>query len=536
MKQSTSYDYDTLVIGGGITGACILWDATLRGISTLLVEKNDFASGTSQATSKLIHGGLRYLKNFELSLVRESLRERRNLAKISPHALRTLGFVVPLYSNAESLLLLAGMEMYDKLSYDRNSEISADLKIPKYRHWNKEETIYHFPQIPRDHLKGSFIYYDYANVNPERHTTEFIFSAMAKGAKAKNYTKAERIEILPGSSGYRVELIDQLTKIRKTIQVKTIVNASGPWADLIESKLGVTTETHLVRSKGIHVVVRKIASDDCLVLKKRDLSHLFIIPWRGKTILGTTDTVFNDHPDHFHVTKSDIQNLLDEVNHAYGYTHLTMDDVDFYYGGMRPLVEDPTEKSNTYNASRKSEVLDYAEMGFPGFYSALGGKYTTSRAIAEKVVDQLSAYLPGNYSECTTELTPLQGGEFSDFSTLCRDLRKRFPKLPGIKLETIAQRYGSQSYEILSHPISSEIFYLEGGERLYPEEIISISKNESIQFASDFFFRRSGAGVPGKPNSETISGILKILSKIKKWSPARLKKEKDSILNRYNIL
>lgn len=538
MKQNSksSFDYDTLVIGGGITGACVLWDSSLRGIKTLLVEKNDFASGTSQATSKLIHGGLRYLKNFEIGLVRESLRERRTLAQISPHAMKTLGFVVPLYSTLESLMLRAGMEMYDKLSWDRNHEINEDVFIPKYSQWNYEQTVHQFPKIPRDKLRGAFLYYDYANVNPERHTTEFIFSALANGAKARNYTQAGKIEILPGKVGYKVELIDQLTQKISNIQVRTIVNASGPWADIIETQLGVTSEKHLVRSKGIHVVVRKLSTEDCVVLKKRDKSHLFVIPWRGKTIIGTTDTVYEEHPDKFRVTKLEIQNLLDEVNHTFGYTKLNLQDVDFYYGGMRPLIEDPTEKSSTYNASRKSEVLDYAEHGFPGFYSALGGKYTTSRAVAELVVDQIAAYLPGNFSICKTSHEPLLGGKYSDQASLCKDLQKKFPKISGEKIEVLAQRYGSYAFVILQEAVNNETYFtLSGGEKFYPEEVLAIAKKEAIQSASDFFFRRSGVGVPGLPEPKSLDGMLSLIAKVKKWSQARLRQERTQILNRYKI-
>ena len=158
--------YDVIIIGGGITGACILWDATLRGMKTLLVDKNDYASGTSQATSKLIHGGLRYLKNFEIGLVRESLRERRNLARISPHALYTMGFQIPLYDFKNQLMMKVGMVLYNQLSFDRNKMIHLDNLIPEYRFHNREETIHEIPEIPRENLKGSYLYYDYANLNP----------------------------------------------------------------------------------------------------------------------------------------------------------------------------------------------------------------------------------------------------------------------------------------------------------------------------------------------------------------------------------
>lgn len=544
------YNYDTIIIGGGITGACVVWDATLRGAKCLLVEKNDFSSGTSQATSKLIHGGLRYLKNMEVGLVRESLRERRTLAKISPHAVETLGFAIPNYSKMESLVLRAGMEMYDRLSWDRNDDISLDKLIPRYSHWSRKRAIHEMPRVPRKNLNGAFLYYDYANTNPERHTTEFIFSAKKLGAKVCNYTEVTGIESLPSSQGYKVRLLDKITGKTEEIFVRSVVNAGGPWADLIESQVGIRSEKHIVRSKGIHIVTRKIAADHCIVLKKRDGSHLFIIPWRGKTIIGTTDSVYEGHPDDFKVTREDILDLLDEINNTYGYTNLTEQDVDFYYGGMRPLVEDPGEESSSYNASRKSEVMDHGEDGYPGFFSAMGGKYTTSRAVAENLTDKLVAYLPGKFAPCTTETTPLLSGEYSDLHSVCQMLSKKFPNIRGEKLEILASRYGSLTESVLKTGNLStakkgkktdllktqEIYFeLSGGERIYEEEIRYISREESIVYATDFFFRRSGAGTTGCPPIHSLDGILKIIGDELKWPPSRVKKERELVLSRYTF-
>ncbi|MCB1157918.1 MAG: glycerol-3-phosphate dehydrogenase/oxidase, partial [Leptospiraceae bacterium] len=309
--------YDVLIIGGGITGANILWDSTLRGLKGLLVEKSDYASGTSQATSKLIHGGLRYLKNFELGLVRESLRERRILAKISPHAVETLGFFIPIYDMKTKFMLGAGMLMYDKLSYDKNKDISTDRLIPKYRSYSREEAIYEAPEISRARLRGAYLYYDYTNINPERHTTEFIFSAREQGAVARNYTQVIKIARLE-TGNFLVDLKDVLSGELISVESRTLVNSAGPWADYIEDMAGIKMDAKLVRSKGIHIVTRKISGNKCIVLQKRDGSHLFVIPWRNKTLIGTTDTSFNEEPDAMRVTKKEILDLIDEVNYSFG--------------------------------------------------------------------------------------------------------------------------------------------------------------------------------------------------------------------------
>ncbi|EPG75914.1 FAD dependent oxidoreductase [Leptospira fainei serovar Hurstbridge str. BUT 6] len=532
--ELSSHVYDTLIIGGGITGATLLWDATLRGLRALLVEKNDFASGTSQATSKLIHGGLRYLKNAEFALVRESLRERRILAKISPHAVKTLGFLVPVYSLAEKLVLAAGMRMYDAFSFDRNREISPDRWIPKFRFLSKEETLIESPSLPKEGLKGAYLYYDYQNINPERHTCEFIFSAQRNGGEAYNYT--ELVALSKQQEAYQAILLDKRSGKKLPVFAKTVVNAAGPWADFIESLAGVGMDKVLVRSKGIHIVTRAISGSKALVLKKKDKTHMFVLPWRGKTIIGTTDTVYQDSPDKFKVTKDDIRGLLEEINYAYGYTELKETDVDFFYGGMRPLVEDPGETSDTYNASRKTEIIHHRDQGFPGFFTALGGKYTTSRGLAEKITDQLCDYLPGTYLPCETNFVPLISGEFSDLASLIHGLANKFPKISGEVLETVANRYGSVSYEILQNAKPGEPFaVLANGEKLYISEIRYIAKGESIRKASDFFFHRSGAGVPGLPSAENLEFIIDELGKSLGWSQAQKKSEKAGVVGRFQV-
>ncbi|EMO15108.1 FAD dependent oxidoreductase [Leptospira santarosai str. CBC523] len=535
IRSAGSFVYDLLVIGGGITGAHVLWDSTLRGMKSILLEKNDYASGTSQATSKMIHGGLRYLKNFELGLVRESLRERATFARITPQAIQTMGFVVPIYSNIERFVLKAGMEMYNALSYDRNSNISKDRLIPKYGFLSKEQTVMESPTIKRDQLKGSYLYYDYLNINPERHTCEFIFSATERGAEAKNYTEVTSVTRRTDSL-YTVVAKDKISGKEISFQTKSVVNATGPWADLVESLAGVEIDKHLVRSKGIHIVTRKICGDKTLVTKKKDGTHLFIIPWRNKTIIGTTDTEYVDSPDRFRVTKKDIEELLSEINDSFGYTDLTLNDVDFYYGGLRPLVEDRGEVKSTYNTSRKTEILDHKESGFPGFFTAMGGKYTTSRSVGEAVVDKVADYLPGNFRACETSETPPSTGNCSDLLSLTKELGKKFPKLNGKSIETIAFRYGLQAYQILEKNFSKEEFYtLQNGEKFFESEVRFIANREDIRFATDFFFRRSGVGVPGLPEEKETTKLVRSLAKYLGWNQNRISKEIKAVKERYRI-
>lgn len=524
-------EYDIIIIGGGITGANALWDATLRGYNCLLIEKNDYASGTSQATSKLIHGGLRYLKNLEFGLVRESLAERKYLAKITPHAVRPMGFIISIRSLFDRIKLFLGMELYNLLSFDRNKDLDFDNTLPKYRWNSKLETIYKIPGILRNKLLGSFQYYDYANINPERHTSEFIFSAKEKGAQAFNYVSLTALK-KQNAGGYTVGITDSLTGKNYLLSAKVVINSAGPWADYIESMLGVSTLKKIVRSKGIHAVIRNIVGNETVILEKKDGSHLFVIPWRGKTIVGTTDTVYDKHPDHFFVTQSELISLLDEVNFSFGFAKIKLEDIVYFYGGLRPLVEDVDSTEGTYSASRKSEILHYEEYGYPGFFSALGGKYTTSRAVAETLLNAIDLYFGKKDSKSITKFTPLLAGRYENKLELVQNLEVKFPKVAGFKLETLVNRYGSLTYKILSIK-GKEEYRIPNGEIYFEEEVDYILQNEDIYHLTDFYFRRSGFGTVGKPE---LSEFKKLNSKIAKtfgWTSVRLKEEEKLVLQKY---
>lgn len=525
---------DVIIIGGGITGATILWDATLRGLNCILFEKNDYASGTTQATSKLIHGGLRYLKNMEFSMVRESLLERRILANISPHSVRPMGFLLPVYNYFKDRVVFGtGLTLYDILSYDRNKGIMEDLQVPSHRFLNVNETVLTEPNLLRDKLKGALLYYDYANINPERHTTEFILSAKKQGANAFNY--AEVSSITKAEEGYNVKVKDKITNESIEVQAKVVVNSTGPWSDQIEEMLISKKKQNIVRSKGIHIITRKIVNEKSVALIKPDKTHMFIIPWRNKTIIGTTDTIFKDEPDKLKITKDDILKLIESTNQLYHSGKLTLQDVDFFYGGLRPLVGDSNEDS-TYNLSRKNEILQHTEEGLPGFFTALGGKYTTSRGLSEKLVDEIVKVVPGNFKSCQTTSKTIQGGNFSNPVSLEQEMQKKFPDIRGEKIQILCRRYGTIAENILALSEKKyKIKELQLSEKYYPEEIEYICQNEDIFYLSDLYFRRSGIGTMGLPEESVNQNIAKIAASILDWKEDRIKEEIESVKERYTI-
>jgi glycerol-3-phosphate dehydrogenase len=407
--------------------------------------------------------------------------------------------------------------------------------IPPHEFLNRERTISEDPNIPRANLMGSLLYYDYANINPERHTCDFIFSAKRRGGNSFNYVSVTNIE--KNNEIFHITVVDSLTNRSMIIKSKTVVNSAGPWADSIDKIALKGNETHILRSKGIHIVTRNISQKHCSVRITKNKKHLFVIPWRGKTIIGTTDVSFNDNPDMFNVTRQDIQNLISEINEYLNFK-IEDSDVDYYYGGMRPLVDDSTEsKGSTYNLSRKTEITDHKDIGFSGYFTALGGKYTTSRNLAEKVVDKVCEVI-GKGLTCSTNTTPLYSGNFSDLPTLIRDLKNRHSKLSDKKAYNLCSRYGSLAYEIAelgrdnSKNLSKPILNSQS-EEYYPEEIDYISRLEDVVHLSDFYFRRSGIGNIGKPSSEMFRSINSIVGA--SFKREINKGETNDILQRYEF-
>ncbi len=536
--------YDLIIIGGGITGATILWDATLRGMKAVLVERNDYASGTTQATSKLIHGGLRYLKNGEFGLVRESLRERRTLARIAPHALRPEGFLFPFYSGKSPgrMVMNTGLFLYDLLSFDRNRGIAEDLHLPPSRRLSRMEALAEEPGLLHEGLTGASVYYDYANVNPERLCAEFIFSSRQRGAAARNYTEATGI-VQPTPDGYRVQVRDRRNGEKAVLSGQAVINAGGPWADHIEGLLSGTTGHKIVRSRGIHAVTRRIVHDRTVVLMRPDKTHLFIIPWRERSIIGTTDVLFDDHPDKLKIARVEVENLLTTVNALYG-SHVSMDDVHYTYAGLRPLVEESTTTS-TYNTSRKCEIYHHADKGHRGFFTVLGGKYTTSRALAENVVNRAAEVIGGKWKSCETETTPLDGGVFADRHTLEAEIQRRYPSAQPEKIDTLVARYGSRAWEILARgedlksapekKSSARVLVSENGEKYYTEEIDAIVEREDVTSLADLVFRRSGIGTPGEADSVTTEFLAGRVAAALGWNREEKRRAVEEVRSRYGF-
>ena len=526
---------DLIVVGGGISGAAILYDAALRGLRAVLIEKNDYASGTSQATSKLIHGGLRYLKNGELGLVRESLVERRRLAQIAPHAVRPARFLYPAYEHNPTgrFLIHTALSIYGTLSLDRNRGLMDERRLPGYEFVSTEQALRLEPALSPVGMHGAFLYSDYLNLNPERLCCEFIFAAKERGAHAYNYAEVTGVV---GGSGKRpvhtVQVLDRTSGETVHLNAPAIVNATGPWADYFP---GMQSSRRLVRSKGIHVITRAINKDYPIALHRPDGTHVFVIPWRGRSILGTTDTRFEEHPDALQITRAEVLRVLEDINTLVPSARLTQKDVQFFYGGIRPLTDEGGDVENTYSASRKTSIHHHKGDGLSGIWTVLGGKYTTSRGLAEEVLDEVAAYVPGKFGACATARETLPGGSFDSPAALLQDLQREFPEASEEQRSTLAARYGALSRRILSRKDGGSVVRLVTGEAYFGGEIDYLIENEDIQHLSDLYFRRSGLGTVGAPSEAITQAIGSRAARALGWNRRALPREVQSVRQRYRL-
>jgi len=527
-KFNSEVEYDIIVIGGGITGAAVAYDAASRGLSVALVEKDDFGSKTSSATSKLIHGGLRYLQNFELSLVRESLKERRILENIAPNFVYPLGNMI-IFNNpaqkSKKYLLRIGMILYDILSFDKKFTWDKSKKLPSHKNFSRKQTVQNEPLLDNKNLSGSVVYYDCASIFPERLTLAFIKSAAAKGADIANYMEVTGFRI-NNNKIEGVNLIDKINNRTASIKGKLTINCAGPWADKILSLTGTKKHTEVLRrSEGIHIITKRIFNKFLVTSSTPGGRHIFIIPWRGYSLIGTTDKEYIGSPDNWRIKKESVLELIDDVNASFGeHVKISYDDVLYCYGGLRPLVEDQTE--DVYESSRKYEIFDNSIDGFDGLVTVEGGKYTTSRNLAENVMKIACRKLGFSSKKSGTDKDYLYGSEIESIEDFVKFFKTKHPDLPENAIDYLSRIYGTEIENLLavaildkslSEPLTNE------GE--IAAQIVYAIEHEMAFKLSDILFRRTGMGTLGHPGKKVLQRIADIAGDLLRWDNSTKNKE-----------
>ncbi|WP_044204073.1 glycerol-3-phosphate dehydrogenase/oxidase [Flammeovirga sp. OC4] len=525
--------YDAIIIGGGITGASIAYELSLKGASVALLEKSDFGSGTSAATSKLIHGGLRYLKNLEIGLVRESLKERRYLSDIAPNFVRPIPFMLPFYSLKDQLMLKAGMEAYDYLSYDKKNTKLKENALPNYQTLSRRKTIIREKTILEEGLLGSYVYYDCQNAYAERLTLAFIKSAMFHGAEVCNYCKVTDFKVI-NNTVKGIEGIDLIHNKKVQLNGTVIINCAGAWTDSILQLENSPKRTSTpLRSEGIHIVTPSLGNKYAVALVTPKGRHIMLLPWRGHTIIGTTDKPYRGKVEDWKVTQESIDELISEVNTCYGSDILKKEDVTYYYGGLRPLVDQTTE--NTYNQSRKHEILDHSSEGFKNLWTVEGGKYTTSRHLAELLGEKIASLISLNKKPEQTAKQPLFGCGILQIENYKKYLMEEFPKASHQQIDTLVNMYGDEAKEILERHFNSITETLSDEGEVVAQIYYAID-HEMAFTLEDLFLRRTGLGTLHQPSEALIQKISLILKKKLNYSDEQLIQQKENLLNHYQLI
>lgn len=484
--------YDLVIIGGGIVGAGAARDAAMRGLSVCLIEQKDLAFGTSSRSSKLVHGGLRYLEQGELSLVFEAVSERRVLMDIAPHLVQPLGFLFPVYKSSRRgvATINLGMWLYDGLSLFRSPKIHRNLSV--------DEVVKEEPSLKKQDLKGAPLYYD-CSTDDARLTLENALDALQHKATVLTWTRV--VDVLKDGNGRAtgVRVRDALDGIERDIGAKAIINATGPWTDDIRKMTG-QSQSLLRPTKGVHVVLssERLKIQNAVVCFHPDDGRvLFAIPWGEQVYIGTTDTDEPCDPANVHATAEDVRYLLNVGNHYFPESKLTTDDILSTWAGIRPLISQDGSASAS-SVSREHEILVDAS----GMVTIAGGKLTTYRKMSKEVVDKavgvlrLTGALKGSLPDAHTARHPLPGAvgwpEDDDRNRLAKAIQEAGP-VDEATAKLFVNTYGTRGLDVArrmaSDQSAAQPLVLGRSERM--AQVDFAVEKELAKCVSDVMIRRT---------------------------------------------
>ncbi len=499
--------FDLIIIGGGITGAGVARDASLRGLTCLLLEKGDFASGVTSKSTRLIHGGLRYLANFEIDLVAESLRERAILRRQAPYLIHPMPILIPIYQGDPHgrAVISLGIHLYDLLSRDSD--------VPHYFTSNREKTLGFEPRLKQEGLAGSALFYDHQILMPERLVIENVVSARNAGAQLLNYIRAEKIEST--DNGVIVTARDALSGTIHHYRSKVLINAAGPWIDAVRQAGDINRRKIIHPTKGIHIVMPKL-TDQALFVTSRDGRMFFIIPLGAYSLIGTTDTKYEGDLDDVHADEQDVDYLITESKRVLPRLNIKREAILYTYAGIRPLAFSGASESKI---SRKHRIVKEGRSG--KIITIAGGKLTTYRNMAKDVVDAACNAL-GSKAQCVTDRLPLAGSLPMDYDSYIQgavpELSSRHRASPELVRHLIGF-YGSRTGQVLdlmkTDDSLAEAISQESHD-IYAQVIYSV-REEGARTLSDVILRRMHIGMTASRGAAQAEKIAEIAGRELGW-------------------
>lgn len=518
-------ELDILVIGGGIVGAGSALDAVTRGLSVGIVEARDWGSGTSSRSSKLVHGGIRYLEQLNFRLVREALIERGLLLqRLAPHLVKPVRFLYPLSKPVyERFYIGAGMALYDIFSWTGGRPPG----VPHHRHLTKSQVLRAIPSLSKDAVVGGLTYYD-AQVDDARYVSSLVRTASSYGAHAASRVRVEGF-VKVGERVVGVKAHDYQTGEHFEIRAKQVVNATGVWTDDTQAMVGERGQFKVRASKGVHLVVpRDRIHSDMGMIFRTEKSVLFVIPWGRHWLVGTTDTDWDLDKAHPAATAADIDYILEHVNKVMAVP-LTRADVEGVYAGLRPLLAG--ESDQTSKLSREHIVAHTV----PGLVVVAGGKWTTYRVMAEDAIDEAVAALDGRTPASTTMEIPLIGAEGYHAAWNKRGKIAKAFGVHKVRIEHLLNRYGTTTDEILDlirdDPSLAEP--LPGADDYIRAEVVYAASHESALHLEDVLARRTRISIEAWDRGESAAPVAaKLMAGVLGWSDDEAEAEVANYLKR----
>jgi glycerol-3-phosphate dehydrogenase len=534
--------WDVVVVGGGIHGACVAWDAVLRGLTVCLVEQDDFGSATSSNTMKIVHGGLRYLQHGDVRRMRESIRERRTLLRIAPHLVQPLPVLVPTYGHGwrGREALSVALALNDLVGFDRNAGLADAQRVPPGRTMSRAEWRRLVPDLETPDMTGAALFYDAQVYNSERLLLAFLRSAAKAGAVLANYLPVTGFLLGPdGVEGVRAT--DRLTGERVAIRARTVVNAAGPWVERVLGLASPAPGLGASFAKALNVVTRRRLSPyavgfparsgyrdrDSLVVRGTRL--LFVVPWRDVSLVGTWYAPHQGAPGGSVVTEADVACFVREVNASCPALGLTLDTVDFVHGGLVPMSgTDPV--TGDPRLAKQGRVVDHAPEGLPGLFSIVGVKYTTARLVAERVVDRLFLHLRRPAPPSLSARVPLHGADRAGpAGTACLELTGGLDREG---LARLVRTHGGAHGEVLAH--------LDRGAAADPLAVVRAETRHAVrcemaQTLGDVVFRRTEIGTAGDPGLDVLGACARTAAVELGWNADRLQEEVHDVRARFGL-
>lgn len=519
-------NYDVIVIGGGISGVQIARHAQGRGLRTVMFEARDYSSGTSSTTSKMIHGGLRYLEQYDFGVVQEAVKERRYLGIAAPHLVAPRSFMLTAFdwSEPKAPVLGAGVALYETMAWQRNQGQSKENHSPRFRWIPKNALLKEVPWLDPEGLKGAWRHDDTLNLHAERLLLAVIKAFAADGGTAINHAKVTRIlRNVEEGRVKGVEVTDQVTNTTHEVYAPVVINAAGPWVAQALGDLAEVTKLKVRQSKGVHLLTGDLGSQSGVFVRGKNGKHVIVNPWMGRTLIGPTDTMIDGDADDAAADESDIDLLLETIDSVRA-TPLDRKEIISTLVGVRPLVDDGTD---TYTSSRRFDISDHANVGIDGLVSVSGGKWTTSRVMGYKVIEHVvehqAAVLPP-LRHFDSRQMPLSTS-FGAYESVADSFESALRSHPELDVDDeirvhLARLYGTEHEKVLDLVAKQP----DLGRRLDPDNldiaaqvVFAVAEEAAVDLA-DVLDRRIVLGTLGYVQPAAVRATAEAMAQVTGWS------------------